>query len=201
MKRLLHNLLLLFAILTMSISASYGKIGDCPAIKQKGILYLSHSNYLEAVKINQVFDYDDKAREKIVETKENQQFYALDQIYYGKLLWHTGLFSEKYVGDYNPSLEEDVQWNISCIKEVTADTVIATDRRNRKFYVDKVTGKLLKTVKYGVKITNPTLDNENEVNQDEIKHQKEKKEIRETLYFIGLILLGVMGLIAFRKKS
>jgi outer membrane protein assembly factor BamB len=101
----------------MLLSSSVcAKIADCPAISKNGTEYSSHSNYVQAI---------------------NQST--------GQLLWRTQLFTELYTKEFSPELEEDVQWNIACIREVQAKEVVVSDKKGRIFRVNRTNGKLLST--------------------------------------------------------
>lgn len=103
----------LFALLLSPFAMA--KIGDCPAVEDNGVIYRSHSDYVEA-------------------TDNHTQ----------KLLWHTQLFDDsKRITD--PNIEQDVQANIACIMDVQGDKIFAKDKRNHRFILDKRTGKVLET--------------------------------------------------------
>ncbi len=182
---------LTISIITMPIS--YGKIGDCPAIDQDGVLYRSHDDYIEAIKINQVFDYKEKDKAESLELATDiTSVYSQNKIYHGKLIWHTQLFTERYFDGYNPFVEADAQWNISCVKEVTDNSVLVSDNMEREFYVDKQTGKLLKAIKDGKQIANP------------MDKAKAGYNLVSNWFIIGLVLLLISGIFAvavLRKKS
>lgn len=113
MKQFPHLVLIAFLFIAAS-SVSQAKIFDCEPIVSEQIKYSSHDNYVEAVDIST-----------------------------GKVLWKTILFSERYVGRYNPNLEEDVQWNIACIRAVQGNEVIVHDGKGRIFNLDKLNGKIV----------------------------------------------------------
>ena len=94
----------------------HAKVADCPPIVSDGIQYSSHANEVQAATVAT-----------------------------GKVLWRTVLFTETYVGAHDPAKEEDVQWNIACVREVRAREVRATDRRKRVFRLDRFSGKLFGT--------------------------------------------------------
>lgn len=195
MKNNQYNSLILLAISIITMPISYGKIGDCPAIEQDGVLYHSHDDYIEAIKINQVFDYKDKDKaeslELATESTDITSVYSQNKIYHGKLIWHTQLFTEQYFDDYNPLVEADVQWNISCVKEVTDNSVLVSDNMEREFYVDKQTGKLLKAMKDGKQIANP------------MDKATENPTLGSNWFNIGLALLfiaGIFAVVVFRKS-
>jgi len=93
---------------------SHAKIVDCPPVVADGVEYSSHANYVQAT-----------ARAS------------------GEVIWKTVLFADTYARKPNPRLEEDVQWNIACIREVGQDEVFATDLLQRVFRLNKSSGKLL----------------------------------------------------------
>ncbi|GEM_PF-1535272 len=103
--------------ITVSFSCR-AKIVDCPPIVSKGVEYSSHSNYVQAV--------EQSTR---------------------KILWRTALFTEVYTRKFDPNLEEDVQWNIACIREVRTSEVLVSDRRARVFHVNRTNGSLIATEK------------------------------------------------------
>jgi hypothetical protein len=93
----------------------HAKIVDCPPISEGHVEFRSHSDYVEST-----------------------------DTLTGKLLWHSILVTGSDSRNFDPSLEEDVQWNIVCIREVRRDQVIATDKRDRVFYLNKKSGKIFK---------------------------------------------------------
>ena len=95
----------------------HAKVADCPPIVSGGIQYSSHANEVQAVMLAT-----------------------------GKVLWRTALFNETYIGARDPAEEEDVQWNIACVREVRARDVLATDRRKRVFRLDRFSGKRIGTL-------------------------------------------------------
>jgi outer membrane protein assembly factor BamB len=94
--------------------ACEAKIVDCSPIVIKNTEYSSHSNYVQAVNKST-----------------------------GKRLWKTVLFKEIYTQDFNPKLEEDVQWNIACILEVRKNVLVITDNKKRTFHVNKLIGNII----------------------------------------------------------
>jgi hypothetical protein len=105
----------LFAIIcAVAAIGSEAKIVDCPPIESAHVTFRSHANYIETV--------DAEA---------------------GKTLWRSTLFPESDVATVDKGLEEDVQWNIACIKEVNASEVVATDRNGRVFRLDRFSGAVL----------------------------------------------------------
>jgi outer membrane protein assembly factor BamB len=117
MRKSIHHRTLCIISAAMLLSSSvYGKIADCPAISKNGTEYSSHGNYVQAI---------------------NQST--------GQVLWRTELFPpEVYTKAFNPTIEE-VQQNISCIREVQAKEVVVSDKRGRIFRVNRTNGKLLST--------------------------------------------------------
>ena len=113
MKQFPHLVLIAYLLIAAS-SVSQAKIIDCEPIVSEQIKYSSHSNYVEAVEIST-----------------------------GKVLWKTILFSERYVDHYNPNLEEDVQWNIACIRAIQGNEVIVHDGKGRIFKVSKLNGRIV----------------------------------------------------------
>ncbi len=109
---------LFIALATWALSSapasSHAKVTDCPPIISGGIQYSSHANEVQAVMLAT-----------------------------GKVLWRTALFSETYIGARDPAEEEDVQWNIACVREVRARDVLATDRRKRVFRLDRFSGRVI----------------------------------------------------------
>ena len=92
-------------------SAAHSKTGDCRPIVDNGVEFSTHSNYVQATEINT-----------------------------GKLIWRTELFKEKFIGEYNSKLEEDVQWNLACVRTIVGDDISVTDGKQREFKVNKKSG-------------------------------------------------------------
>ena len=101
-------------VFVLASPACLAKIVDCPAIARGGVEYSSHDNYVQAVRHST-----------------------------GALVWRTVLFTEPYTREFDPQLEEDVQWNIACLREVQAAEVVVSDRRGRIFRVSRASGKLI----------------------------------------------------------
>ncbi|TDK66396.1 hypothetical protein [Sapientia aquatica] len=98
-------------VLVCTFTAAHSKIGNCTPLVENGVEYSSHSNYVQATEIQT-----------------------------GKLIWQTELFKEKFIGEYNPKLEEDVQWNIVCVRTIVGDEILVTDGKHREFKVNKKSG-------------------------------------------------------------
>jgi hypothetical protein len=111
----------LLFISVIPLSSSLAKIGDCDEIQDGEIFYRSHSNYVEAYKKSVNPDSEEDT-----------------------ILWHTELFTEQYKSEYNPNIEQDVQWNIACVEKLTPKgNILTTDGKNRKFYINKHTGRVV----------------------------------------------------------
>lgn len=95
-------------------SACAAKVADCPPLASGGTVYSSHRNHVQAV---------------------NQAT--------GQLLWRTVLFADRVLPDFDPMLEEDVQWNLACLQEVRADRLVVSDRQGRTFQLCKDKGTLI----------------------------------------------------------
>ncbi len=124
------SVLVLFSCLWSTPQSSMAKIANCPAIDENNIRYRSHGNFVEA-------SYSTHNQTNTIHPKpiENKQ-----------ILWHTKSLENDKVLD--PHLEADVQFNIACVQYTTDKHIIATDKRNRRFILDKQTGKLLQTQIY-----------------------------------------------------
>jgi hypothetical protein len=103
-------------LLFLGAPAAKGKVGDCKPICDGPVLFRSHANYVEA--------YD---------------------IAHQMLLWHTELFSDKYLGVYDPKIEEDAQWNIACVTALQGDIVQVTDGNGKRYDVDKNSGSVIES--------------------------------------------------------
>jgi hypothetical protein len=112
--RRLQHTALTAVICALAAIACEAKVGDCPPIESEHVTFSSHANYVEAV--------------------DTQT---------GKRLWRSTLFSEKNVKTIDKTLEEDVQWDVACIKEVNASEVVATDGKGREFHLDRFSGAIL----------------------------------------------------------
>lgn len=132
------SILALFACLWLSSQSAIAKIADCPAIYEGDISYRSHSNFVEASRGNVIWEEYKWDRQNI-----NEHLKAIND---REILWHTALIEPDKVRNYH--LEGDVQANITCIEYTTDKHIIVSDRRNRRFTLDKETGKLLKTEHY-----------------------------------------------------
>lgn len=132
------SILALFAYLWLSPQSAIAKIANCPAIYENDISYRSHSNFVEASRGNVIWEEYKWDMQKINE--------HLNAIKNREVLWHTTLIeSDKVI---NHHLEGDVQANITCVEYTTDKHLIVSDKRNRRFTLDKQTGKLLKTQRY-----------------------------------------------------
>lgn len=107
--------ILVTAGLLAGVSTSgLAKVGDCPPLVSQGIVYSSHGAEVQAVR---------QAT--------------------GQLLWKTVLFTELYARKFDPTLEEDVQWNLACVRELRPREVVVTDSKGRTFRVSRADGRLV----------------------------------------------------------
>lgn len=95
-------------------SLCWAKIADCPVIVVSDTQYSSHANYIQA-------------------THKST----------GAIVWRTILFTESFRGTLDPTREEDVQWNIACLRSVKSGVVVASDSKHRIFRLNATTGKIL----------------------------------------------------------
>ena len=63
----------------------------------------------------------------------------------GVLIWRTVLYKEIHGGQYDPNLEQDVQWNIACVQKLASDNLVASDKKGRIFLVNRYSGKIVKS--------------------------------------------------------
>lgn len=132
------SILALFACLWLSPQSAIAKIANCPAIYEGDISYRSHSNFVESSRGNAIWEEYKWDRQKINE--------HLNEIKNREVLWHTTLIEPDKI--INRHLEGDVQANITCVEYTTDTHLIVSDKRNRRFTLNKQTGKLLKTQRY-----------------------------------------------------
>jgi hypothetical protein len=90
------------------------KIADPPPLTQGNVSFASHFNYVEATDIRT-----------------------------GKLLWKTTLFPSGYTKEYDPALEQDVQWNIINRLHLDADVIVAQNSKGEEFRIDSKTGQVI----------------------------------------------------------
>lgn len=124
-------LLLIFGL----YQSAHAKIGDCPVIQENGIIYKSHGNYVEA------FTGVTETDESKLDIKNIDSY--IKEMQNRNILWHTQLLTNDKVE--NPFLESDVQANITCVERLDGDELLVSDRRGRRFMLDKHTGKLLES--------------------------------------------------------
>jgi hypothetical protein len=110
----LHVRTFSLTLLLFTASIAQAKIADCEPIAYGHAIFRSHANYIEA--------YD---------------------VAHQTLLWHTELFSDKYLGSYDPKIEEDVQWNIACVRGLQDNVVLVSDGHGKRYAVDKNSGSVM----------------------------------------------------------
>jgi hypothetical protein len=90
------------------------KIGDPPPVVAGEVTYRSHNNYVEAVATGTE-----------------------------RILWKTVLFKEGYIGNHNPKLEDDAQWNIISYLRLDGGSLVVKNGKREVFRLDAKTGKVL----------------------------------------------------------
>jgi hypothetical protein len=95
------------------------KIGDPAPLVREGVSYRSHAHTVRATDVH---------------TQE--------------LLWETVIPMSAYKARYDPSLEEDAQWNVITSLEIEGNVLVVTNSKGQKFRLDRKSGKPLKKTEH-----------------------------------------------------
>ena len=108
-------ILALFLLTLLPVSFVLGKIGDPRPLTVGHVRYESHRHTVWATDVR---------------TK--------------KVLWKTGIPMSYNIGDVDPRLERDVQWNIITSLKLKGKILVIKNSKGENFNLNSVTGKLLK---------------------------------------------------------